>query len=181
MQQEIFERMCAKQVECTKQIIEVSQEVLRALRILKYNGKVINKRLEKLLPKSQGFSIALHYTSGEPVIWVYNHNRSYPDRLQPDKFGHTTCSYISYSEQDFPLGFTRDDNGNLRLDINETAILFTIVQVNLEQRIEAYSSAPADRLKAVEEFGQICKQINEWKNKYNYIARDRHNFIIERY
>lgn len=172
MQQEIFERMCAKQVECTKQIIEVSQEVLRALRILKYNGKVINKRLEKLLPKSQGIYTSLHWERNQPVIHVYNQNRSYPNRLQPDNFGYITCSYISYYEQNFPLGFTIDNNGNLRLDIEETEKLFTRNQAYLKQRIEEYSNAPQESIKAREEYQAIRAQIEAWQKKYSYMARE---------
>ena len=179
MQQEIFERMCAKQVECTRQIIEVSRDILGCLKAGNYDGKVINKRLEKLLPKSEGFHISLNYTSGVPVVKVFNYNRSYPDRLQPDKFGHTTCSYISYYNEVFPLGSAHDDNGNLRFDLDETTKLFAIVQARLQRRIEDYSSAPAERVKAIEEFEQIHKQIKDWENKYSYIARDSHRFVIQ--
>lgn len=172
MQQEIFERMCAKQVECTKQIIEVSRDVLGSLKAENYDGKVINKRLEKLLPKSQGFAISLDWEQNKPAIWVFNHNRSYPDRLQPDKFGHIAHSYIIYYEQNFPLGFSQDDNGNYRLDLEETEKLFAIVQARLQQRIEEYSNAPQESIKAREEYQAIRAQIEAWQKKYSYIARE---------
>lgn len=172
MQQEIFERMCAKQVECTKQIIKASQETLRALRILKYNGKVINKRIEKLFPQIEHITISLRFPNNEPAIWIYNHNCSYPDKLHPDKFGHTTCSYIDYREEYFSLGTTADENGNSRLDIEETEKLFAIVQARLQQRIEEYSTAPQESIKAREEYQAIRAQIEAWQKKYSYIARE---------
>ena len=173
MRQEIFERKCAKQVECLKQILEASRDVLGILKGSNYDGKIINKRLEKLLPESADIVIKLHYNrQNEPVIWFYNHNRSFPDRLTPDAFGYTTCSYIEYYEENFPLGYTTDENGNMRLSIEETENLFVETHKYLQERIQTYSSAPKDRLKAADEYNKIRKEIEQWQEKYSYISRE---------